>query len=98
MLDDRMTADVDGVRTLPAGATWLAIAITAVTAVIALAGCDKLQATGEVPTYPDSKLDAMRIVTGADLPHDPHPRRAAASAPLPPAAGASAGAAAGPGG
>jgi|APTNR8051073442_1049403.scaffolds.fasta_scaffold116201_2 hypothetical protein len=95
MFKDRMTTNMDGVRTLRAGATWLAIAVIAVTA---LAGCDKLQATGEVPTYPDSKLDAMRIVTGADLPHDPHQHRAAASAPLPPAAGASAGAAAGPGG
>lgn len=53
------------------------------------AGCDRLQQQGPIPTYPDSKLDAMRSVTGATLPHDPH-GAASAAAPALPAAGASA--------
>ena len=36
------------------------------------AGCDRLQQQGPLPTYPDSKLEVMRTVTGATLPHDPH--------------------------
>lgn len=58
---------------------------------MALGGCDQVQHQGSLPTYPDSKLETMRSVTGAALPDDPHLDRhtsvtaAAASAP-PPAA------------
>jgi hypothetical protein len=86
----RPETTVDASPSHRAGAIWLA------TLVIALAGCDRLKATGEVPTYPDTKLEVMRSVTGADLPHDPHQHRSEASQPRSPAASASAGAAAGP--
>lgn len=67
-------------------------AALAVVVPFALAGCDRVQQQGPVPTYPDSKLEAMRAVTGETLPHDPHDSAPAAvvAPPRPGAAAASA--------
>lgn len=54
---------------------------------VVVAGCDRLQQQGPLPTYPDTKLEAMRAVTGASLPHDPH-GAASAAVVAPPASGA----------
>lgn len=59
---------------------------------VAGAGCDRFQQQAPIPTYPDTKLDAMRAVTGAELPHDPHGPVVRDAAP--PAASATASAAA----
>lgn len=45
---------------------------SAMSLALGLLGCDRLQQHGPVPTYPDTKLEAMRTVTGETLPHDPH--------------------------
>lgn len=59
----------------------------AIGCLLAATGCGRMQAQGDVPTYPDNKLDAMRGITGAELPHDPHrwsESRSAGGAAMPP--------------
>lgn len=68
---------------------WTSALVSAVAAAAAaIAGCDRLQRQEPIPTYPDRKLEVMRDVTGASLPHDPH--RAVPDAAAVPAAAASA--------
>lgn len=73
----RLPAPLPGALMTMARARHHRTAAALLAATLGLAGCERALHQGAVPTYPDSKLEAMRGITGEPLPHDPH--RAGAS-------------------